>query len=421
MSRLAVIGAGGIGIEVALQALERGLTVEVFEKGPTCAGVIEDWHFVQLFSTWSLNATPLGLNVLSKAGFALPDESVYPTGREFIDTYLSPLAAEIEKHSNCRGFRYNTTVISVGRGALLKGESIGGGDLKMPHNKPLCAQKRQETPFRLLLQEGAEERFSEEFDIVVDCSGSYGQAVQANWCGLGGVPALGERALRQSGRMFTAIPDVLGASRSRFARRRTMIVGAGYSAVTSLKYLTDLAQAEPGTSVVWLTRSGSSTPFTVIEDDVLPARKQLCLFGNLVASQAVDNVTYLGGTAVSSVKEISGRLRVEVQSEGGSCIEEVDEMISCVGFHPDTSLYEELQVHQCYASNGPMKLAATLLGGSGDCLAQVSAGADALKSPEPNFFILGSKSYGRNSAFLLKIGYQQVQEVLGDVAPAGKL
>ena len=68
-----------------------------------------------------------------------------------------------------------------------------------------------------------------------------------------------------------------------------------------------------------------------------------------------------------------------------------------------------------------MKLAATLLGGSGDCLSQVSAGADALKSPEPNFFILGSKSYGRNSAFLLKIGYHQVQEVLGDVAPAGKL
>ena len=133
--------------------------------------------------------------------------------------------------------------------------------------------------------------FSEEFDIVVECSGSYSQAVQANWCGLGGVPALGESALRQSGRMFTAIPDVLGASRSRFAGRRTMIVGAGYSAVTSLKYLTDLAQAEPGTSVVWLTHSGSSTPFTVIVGDVLPARKQLCLFGNLVASQAVDNVT----------------------------------------------------------------------------------------------------------------------------------
>ncbi|CAE7469922.1 unnamed protein product [Symbiodinium natans] len=86
--------------------------------------------------------------------------------------------------------------------------------------------------------------------------------------------------------------------------------------------------------------------------------------------------------------------------------------VSQVGYHPDTSIYEELQVHQCYASNGPIKLAATLIGGSGDCLKQVAAGADALKNPEPGFFILGSKSYGRKSSFLLKIGHEQVMTVL---------
>ena len=52
-----------------------------------------------------------------------------------------------------------------------------------------------------------------------------------------------------------------------------------------------------------------------------------------------------------------------------------------------------------------MKLAASLLGaggGSGDCLDQRSAGDETLMSPEPGVFVIGMKSYGRGSAFLLR-------------------
>jgi hypothetical protein len=62
-----------------------------------------------------------------------------------------------------------------------------------------------------------------------------------------------------------------------------------------------------------------------------------------------------------------------------------------------------------------MKLSAAILAessaDSADCLAQTSKGADVLANPEPGFFILGSKSYGKNSNFLIRIGIQQVQEV----------
>jgi hypothetical protein len=61
-----------------------------------------------------------------------------------------------------------------------------------------------------------------------------------------------------------------------------------------------------------------------------------------------------------------------------------------------------------------MKLAGALLGaGSSDCLTQTSHGADTLTNPEPGFFILGSKSYGRNNTFLMRIGWEQVGEVFG--------
>jgi hypothetical protein len=61
---------------------------------------------------------------------------------------------------------------------------------------------------------------------------------------------------------------------------------------------------------------------------------------------------------------------------------------------------------------GPMKLAATLIGGGdADCLAQTSAGAETLRSPEPGFFVLGAKSYGKNVNFLIRVGLEQVREV----------
>ena len=93
---------------------------------------------------------------------------------------------------------------------------------------------------------------------------------------------------------------------------------------------------------------------------------------------------------------------------------DVDHLVSLTGYRPDASLYSELHVHQCYASDGPMKLAATLLAASapgaasGDCLKQAAPGPHTLLNPEPNFFILGMKSYGRNSAFLMRVGYEQV-------------
>jgi hypothetical protein len=60
-----------------------------------------------------------------------------------------------------------------------------------------------------------------------------------------------------------------------------------------------------------------------------------------------------------------------------------------------------------------MKHSAALLGdAAGDCLEQQSHGPETLTNPEPDFFILGAKSYGRNSQFLMRIGWAQVDDVM---------
>jgi hypothetical protein len=59
-----------------------------------------------------------------------------------------------------------------------------------------------------------------------------------------------------------------------------------------------------------------------------------------------------------------------------------------------------------------MALAAALSKHAGaDCLTLPAQGAATLRNPEPNFFVLGAKSYGRNSHFLLRTGFEQVREV----------
>ena len=43
----------------------------------------------------------------------------------------------------------------------------------------------------------------------------------------------------------------------------------------------------------------------------------------------------------------------------------------------------------------------------------MSPGPGTLVNPEPGFFIVGMKSYGRGSKFLLRVGHEQVAMVHG--------
>jgi hypothetical protein len=127
-------------------------------------------------------------------------------------------------------------------------------------------------------------------------------------------------------------------------------------------------------------------------------------------------VTHWGQTSVLAISAEAEQFRVR---HGGQHAGETqfDAIVANVGFRPDDSIHAELQVHQCYASQGPMRLAASLLeAGHGDCLDQKSGGAETLKNPEPNFFILGSKAYGRNSNFLLAAGLEQIRDVFTIIA-----
>jgi len=392
-TRLAVIGAGPIGLEAALVAARLGFETTVLEAG-TVGSHLRQFSHVRLFSPWWMNVSPLGLQAI---GGGLPgDRAACPTAGEYVDRYLAPLARCPElRHA----VREATRVVSVSRDRTLKGDFVGD-------------PRRGERPFRLLADSHSHGECGFVADVVIDATGTY---ASPRSMGPGGQPAIGERKLRD--RVRYHLPDVLGRDRAAFEGKRTLLVGAGYSAATTLVALRRLARRVPGTSVVWATREEAVAPFSPRDDDPLESRRALEVEANAAAEEALSPATGVErvmGAAVEALRPgpADAGFVATLATPSGRVEIAADNVVAHVGFEPDSSLHRELQVHQCYASEGPMKLAAALLGEtSADCLAQASHGADALENPEPRFFILGAKSYGRNSRFLMRAGRDQVRDL----------
>ncbi|MCA9271165.1 MAG: hypothetical protein KDA41_21935, partial [Planctomycetales bacterium] len=392
---IAIVGAGPIGLEAALYARYLGYNVELFEAGRVADNVLR-WGHVRMFTPFGMNCSPLAVAALiaQDDAFAPPADDALLTGREWAEQYLLPLA-----HSDLviDGLREKTRVAAIGKSDARKRESVG-------------SPQRVESPFRLLLVDEQGRESIATADVVLDTTGVFGNPC---WLGAGGIPAPGER--QAASRIDYGLPDILGADRESYAGRHTLLVGAGYSAATSAVALAQLAAAAPGTRATWITNASvddGAGPIRRIAGDRLPERDALAQAANAVAS-AGGPITHLGQTSVDSISAAADDAPLLVRLCGAHAGEvECDRIIANVGYRPDASLYAELQVHQCYATDGPMKLAAALSqADSVDCLAQQSAGAQALVNPEPNFYILGSKSYGRNSNFLYSLGLAQIREV----------
>lgn len=384
--RIAILGAGPVGLEAALAAAEGGYPFTVYEASPTVGGNVRSWGHVRMFTPWDLNVSPRMRRHLGD----LPAGGECPTGNELAGRLLEPIAAlpTVAPH-----LRLGTRVLAVGREGLLKHEEI-------------ATAERGRRPFRILVSENGRER-ADPADVVIDATGTYGNP---NRLGDAGIPAPGERTLDSEIRR--QIPD-FSREASDWADRTILVAGAGHSAQTAVRDLAALAREAPGTRVVWVVRN-PEPGWGTHEGDPLPERARLAAEARSLMGGASPAIAARRGAAVEELSRPNGRIQVTLRNDSGSETVAVDRVLSLTGFVGDHQLYRQLQVHECYATSGPMKLSAALLGAAGgDCLAQTSHGADTLKNPEPGFFILGIKSYGRNNTFLMRIGWDQVSEVFG--------
>src|SRR3954468_8743971 len=92
-NRVAVIGAGPVGLAAAAHLLARGLEPVVFEAGDAVGASIREWGHVRVFSPWEFDLDPGAVELLEAPGWSPPARDADPTGAELVERYLEPLAA----------------------------------------------------------------------------------------------------------------------------------------------------------------------------------------------------------------------------------------------------------------------------------------------------------------------------------------
>jgi hypothetical protein len=395
-----VIGAGPVGLAAAAHLLDRGLEPLVLEAGPRVGANIAQWRHVRLFSPWCLALDPVSTRLLEQAGWTGPDPDVLPTGADLLERYLQPLAAVPALASR---IRLHTTVVAVARQNLDKVRSPGR------HQFPFLVRVRNQDGRLADLQARA----------VIDASGTW---TQPNPLGASGLPALGEPDA--SARIVYQLPDVLGCDRDRYAGRRTVVVGAGHSAATSLLALAELQEQAPGTEIVWTVRSATPRPLVgkgSADADELPARDRLAT--DLAALVDARRIELVAGFRISSVELAGRRIRLvgdqfhgDDLADGHQLAVESDEVVAATGFRPDHWIAAELRLSLEPGLESPAALGPIIDPNVHTCGTVPAHGMAELAHPEPGYVIVGMKSYGRAPTFLLATGYQQVRSVVAALA-----
>lgn len=392
-NRLAVIGAGPIGLEAAAVAARLGFDVQVYERG-RIAEHLHRWGHVRLFTPFGMNSTAAGRNALLAENpnhlFPAHDECI--TGRDHVRVYLEPLGrSKLLKdrvHTECQ-------VLAIGRERLLKEDSR--------------TEAKGGPPFHLLIREKNKERI-EIADYVLDCSGTY---AQHRWLGEGGIPAVGETAAESA--ICYGLDDILGERKNHYAGKTTLVVGSGLSAATSVVNLAELASSAPETWVVWLARTPSTLPIRRVPNDPLRERDRLAVRANTLATRTDGNVEFHPHSVVTSLESLGPdkgfRVTARIGKGGQARTWEVDRIIANVGYQPDWHLLRELQFSACPVTSALPRLGAVLREHRGEAGRIPPMSAELLRTTEPGLFVLGAKSFGRDSRFLLQIGFEQIRQV----------
>lgn len=385
---IAIIGGGPVGLAAAAHLSERQLPFVLIEAGSQVGHNVLDWGHVQLFSPWSETIDHAAARLLVSTGWEQPTPAAYPSGQALVERYLAPLAAHpaIAPH-----LRLNRRVTAITR--------VGVDKLTNPG--------REQAPFVLHVAGPHGQEDTIVARAVIDASGSWSQP---NPLGAGGVPAPGERVLAT--RIFYGIPDVLGKLRERYAGKRVLVAGSGHSAFNAILDLAALAAESPGTQITWVVRRGNmERAYGGGANDALPARGALGQRVRALIERGV--VQLVSGWRTERLLETSDGI---VVTAGEHQLAPVDEIVVATGLRPDLTMLRELRLSLDPAVEAPTTLAPLIDPNFHSCGSVRPHGVDELTHPEPNFYIVGMKSYGRAPTFLLLTGYEQVRSVAAALA-----
>ncbi|MBK0868744.1 NAD(P)-binding domain-containing protein [Saccharopolyspora sp. HNM0986] len=388
-SPVVVIGAGPVGLAAAAELAERGVEPLVLERADRAGAAVAQWHHVRLFSRWVELIDPAARRLLDTRGWQSPDEDSYPTGREWTEHYLRPLAEALGTR-----VRLGAEVVGVARRG--RGRVVDAGR----DSEPLTVHLRTDS--------GVEERVTAS--AVIDASGTWDNP---NPLGGDGLPAAGERAVAE--KIAYQVPDLTDpAVREGYVGRHVVIAGSGHSALTALVAFDELATPRPDTRITWLLRRGEvGDTFGGGQADQLPARG--ALGQRAKAAVEAGRIAVVTGFRTAEV-ESDEHQRLALVSDAGARVESVDEVVVLTGFRPDLSWLSEVRLGLDATLQAPVALAPLIDPNVHSCGTVYPHGVTELSHPEPGVFLAGMKSYGRAPTFLALTGYEQVRSIAAALA-----
>ncbi|MFK4759904.1 FAD-dependent oxidoreductase [Microbacterium sp. ZW T5_45] len=380
-----IIGAGPIGLAAAANLAERGIDFTVLEAGDRVAASVQLWGHTRLFSPWRHLVDPASRRLLEAAGWVMPAEGRAPTGQELVDDYLVPLAELPEIGSR---IRFGTRVVAVSREGMDRTRTAG----------------RAQAPFLLRIEQADGDVEERTARAVIDASGTY---TTPNPLASSGLTPLGFDLVAD--RVLHALPDVLGRDRERFAGRHTVVVGAGHSAANTLIALGKLVRDEPGTQVTWVIRNPSAIRVSSSPDDELPDRAMLGTRTDRLVASGV--VSVVDSFEISRLDATGEGVRLIGTRRGEPAMLDADLVVNATGFRPDLDMLREIRLELDDIVEAPKRLAPLIDPNVHSCGTVEPHGFRELTHPEPGFFVVGMKSYGRAPTFLLATGYEQVRSI----------
>lgn len=389
---VAIIGAGPIGLAAAAHLVERGLAFKVYEAGPSVGANIRNWGHVRVFTTWEQNVDTASRRVLERHGWKMKRPDALPTGEELVRDYLQPLAdlPELSNHVET-----GARIVAISRAGLDKVTSKG----------------REARPFELRVETANGQQRVDFAKAVIDASGTW---QNPNPLGASGLKIQGEDAFAD--RIAYGMPDVLGANRTAFAGRRVAVVGGGYSAINVLLDLIRLAETEPATKAVWVVRgTNMNRIYGGGSADELEARGAL----GTKLKQLVDQgrIQLVTGFSATALREQADGLQLAGTTNGGErVLAPVDRIIVATGQRPNLEMTRELRLELDPWLEGVKALGPLIDPNLHSCGSVPPHGHKETSHPEPGFYTIGVKSYGRAPTFLLLTGYEQARSVAAALA-----
>lgn len=370
MVDILIIGAGPIGLSIAARLIDRDCSFMIFEKGSQIASSIREWGHVSLFTTWEESTDLAVKKLLANNNIELPVENTCPTGSEFVTRYLKPLAT-----------------LDAIKGNLFTNAEV----------QSITAQNETAVaPFRI---EYVQRNTPKVIDakIVIDSSGSWG-----NFNSITAQDIINSK-------IYYGIPSI-GYISKNYQNKNLAVIGNGHSAMNSILAI----QENSNSKIDWIIRS-EKAKFGLSK----VGGRSSELEQNIADLISSENVRLINGFDTEKI-EVSQDNKYLLSSINKQTVGPYDYVIANTGARPNYRILNNINIDVDSRFLTASKLANKIDPKLHSCDTVSYTFRDTIISHQ-NYYVVGMKSFGTASNFLLSSGYKILDEMIDHLFAKEKL